>query len=378
MIEGLKLEEDERRRHEAELKLYHQWRSGNPVLKHYERMQKSRDLKLSWLDQQIENRMQKEREEEECRKILKEREKMVREEEVKYEEQQKQLRVKREELKAGLEKQMEELKLKTEISDELRRKEEEESKKRVELDGIEMKRIADEKKRLEKECALYNIKQYKLRLKKKAENIQANLDQERELIVKLKELEIAERIEDEAKKKEVKEAISQFLVLNEDQKRLEKNRQKHLDFLFDSEAKFQFEQQNQCWKEEQAARTQLIKDVLDTIKKQIDANLEKNKQRQIEVMRERQEMVKKAEEYSKEMAELKREEEKRKVEWRKTIDEDVKMKNVRKKVRENVELRRIDEELERVRKEEECLKREIMNIQRRQGPVRPSRSRLFF
>jgi hypothetical protein len=60
MIEGLKLEEDERRRHEAELKLYHQWRSGNPVLKHYERMQKSRDLKLSWLDQQIENRMQKE------------------------------------------------------------------------------------------------------------------------------------------------------------------------------------------------------------------------------------------------------------------------------------------------------------------------------
>lgn len=64
---GLKIEEDDRRRHEAEIGLYHQWRRNNPVVRDYERCLRKDELKLSWLDQQIEKRMQKEREEEECR-----------------------------------------------------------------------------------------------------------------------------------------------------------------------------------------------------------------------------------------------------------------------------------------------------------------------
>ncbi|KAJ3651055.1 hypothetical protein Zmor_017118 [Zophobas morio] len=374
---GLKLEEDDRRRHEAELKLYHQWRGSNPVLKHYERMQRGRDLKLSWLDQQIENRMRRETEEEECRKLLKEREQMLLQEDEKHEEEQKRIQLKKEELKVTLEQQMEELKLKNKINDELKHKEEEENNKRAELHKIELQRIEDERKRRERECALYNIKQYKMRLKKKAENVQTNLEHERELILKLKQLEIAERIEDERKKNEVKEALNDFLVLNQEQKNLEKARQRHLDFLFDSEAKVQYEQQDEFWKQEETARTKLIKDVIDTIKTQIEANLERNKQKQLEVVKEREEMVKRIEEYNKEMAELKEKEEKKKWERKKMIDEDVKMKSVRKKARENAELRRIDEELEMVRKEEERLKQEIMNIQRRQGPIRPSRSKLF-
>lgn len=64
---GLKIAEDDRRRHEAEIGLYHQWRRNNPVVRDYERCLKKEELKLSWLDQQIEKRMQKEREEQECR-----------------------------------------------------------------------------------------------------------------------------------------------------------------------------------------------------------------------------------------------------------------------------------------------------------------------
>ncbi|RZB58818.1 Trichoplein and/or EVC2 like domain containing protein [Asbolus verrucosus] len=375
---GLKLEEDDRRRHEAELKLYHQWRNNNPVLKHYERMQRSRDLKLSWLDQQIENRMRKEKEEEECRKILKEREKMLREEQAREEDFQKRIEAKKEELKANLEQQIDELKRKTQLSEDLRRKEEEECRKKIELDKIEAERIDDERKKLERECALYNIKQYKMRLKKKAENIQENLKKERELILKLKELEVAERIEDEAKKNEVKEAIAQFLVLNEEQKKLERCRQRHLDFLFDSEAKVQYQQQDEFWKQEEAARAKLIKDVLTTIQTQIDNNMKKHKEKQARVIKEREEMVARIEAYNSELKELKEEETRTKRERMRSINEEVKVKNAKKKERENTELRKIDEELERVRKEEERLKREIMNIQRRQGPIRPTRSKLFF
>ncbi|EFA04930.2 trichoplein keratin filament-binding protein [Tribolium castaneum] len=375
---GLKLEEEERRRHQAELKLYHQWRSSNPFLNHYERMQASRDLKLSWLDQQIENRMKKEKEEEECRKLLKEREKIMKEEQEKFDQEQKRLQLKKEELKASLEQQIDEMRLKTQISEDLKRKEDEERRKKAELDEIALKRIEEEKKRLERECALDNIKQHKLKLKKKAEDVVKTLDEERYLIMKLKELEIAERLEDEMKKIEVKAALDQFLALNEEQKKLEKIRQKNLDFLFDSEAKTMYEQQEKFWKEEEASRAKLLKDVIDTIQGQIQSNIEKNRRRQLEVIQEREEMLKKIEEHNQEMARLKEEEETKKRKMMSMLKNDLEMKNLKKKAKENAELRRIDEELERVRKEEERLKQEILNIQRRQGPIKSTRSKSFF
>lgn len=52
----LKLKEEEKRRREAELKLYHQWRNNNPIVRQFESKYRFKDLKLSWLDQQIEKK----------------------------------------------------------------------------------------------------------------------------------------------------------------------------------------------------------------------------------------------------------------------------------------------------------------------------------
>lgn len=76
---GLKIAEDDKRRHEAEIKLYHSWRNNNPMVRNYERSLGARDLKLSWLDQQIQKRMEQEKSEEECRKMLRERDKRIEE-----------------------------------------------------------------------------------------------------------------------------------------------------------------------------------------------------------------------------------------------------------------------------------------------------------
>lgn len=377
-VEGLKLEEDDRRRHEAELSLYHQWRSSNPILKHYERMQKSRDLKLSWLDQQIEKRMQREKEEEECRKILKDHEQILKQEEEKVEQHRRNIIAKREELKSTLDEQIKALTIKTAESDKLREKEEAEHKNKIELEKIQLERAEYERKKLNREFALYNIKQYKMRLKAKAQNIQEDLEKEELLMKRLNNLNISEIIEDQTKQSEIKSALIQFLEISRAQKTLEKTRQKHMDFVFDSEAKTQYYQQDEIWKREEVARTNLIKDVLDTIQSQMNLKLEKNKYEQTNLFKEREEILKHIEEYNNELAELQKCEQLKKHETKKVLEKEIKLKNAKKKVKENLELKRIDEELERVRKEEERLKKEIINIQMRQGPVRPPRSRIFF
>ncbi|KAJ8972451.1 hypothetical protein NQ314_000184 [Rhamnusium bicolor] len=375
---GIKLKEEDRRRHEAETKLYHQWRKNNPIVRQYESKYHCKDLKLSWLDQQIEKRMQKEKEEEDSKRILKERDERIRKEKEEEENFKKNVEQKRQQLKRNLEEQMQELRRKQEISDQLKKYEECESRRKIELAEILEKEAAEEKRRRERECALYNIRQHKLKLKQRAVDIQESLAQEKLLIAKLKELDLEDAISDEVKKKEIKEGLTEFLNIVREQQELEKQRQRHLEFLFDSEAKAIYEKQTEMWTREESARQQLFKQVVDTIRLQIEENLEKNKEKQKQILIEREEMTRNIEEYDKELQKLKDEEGKRKVNVKKMIDDDVKVKNARKKQQENLKLREIDDELERIRKEEERLQQEILKIQQKRVPIRHARNRLFF
>lgn len=375
---GIRLEEEERRRHEAETKLYHQWRKNNPIVRQYESKYRCKDIKLSWLDQQIEKRMQKEREEEEAKRILRERDERIRKEKEKDQQFKRQLEERRERLKADLDKQMSGLKEKQELSEELRKLEDKEARRRRELEEIAEKQAQEERRRAERECALYNLKQHKQKLKQKAVDIQENLVQEQALITKLKALELEEIVQDELKKREIKEGLDQFLEIVKEQQELEKQRQRHLEFLFDSESRAIYEKQTEMWRREELARQKLVKEVIDTIRKQVEDNLEKNKERQKQAILEREEMARKIEEYNNDLEGLKEEEGRRKANTKKMIDDDLKVKNARKKRQENMKLREIDEELEKIRKEEERLQKEILRIQQRQGPCRPPRSRLFF
>lgn len=375
---GIKLAEEERRRHEAETKLYHQWRKNNPIVRQYESKYRCKDMKLSWLDQQIEKRMQKEREEEEAKRVLKERDERIRKEKEKEEQFKRQLDERRGQLRADLEKQIHDLKEKQELSEKLKQIEDKETKRRLELVEIAEKQAQEERRRAERECALYNLKQHKQKLKQKAAHIQENLIQEKAFITKLKTLELEDIVQDELKKREIKEGLDQFLEIVKEQQELEKQRQRQLEFLFDSESRAIYEKQTELWRREELARQSLVKDVLDTIRKQVEHNLENNKERQRQVILEREEIAKRLEEYNNDLEKLREEEEKRKASTKKMIDDDVRIKNARKKRQENMKLKEIDEELKKIRKEEERLQKEILRIQQRQGPYRPSRGRLFF
>lgn len=375
----LKMKEKARRKHEAELKLYHQWRKNNPIVRQYESKYRCKDLKLSWLDQQIEKRMQKEREEEEAKRLLKEHEARMKEDQEKEKQFNRYLEEKRAQLKQNLEKQIDELKYKKEISDKLKQQEDEEMKKSSMLADLEDLYRSEEKRRADRECALFNIRQHKMKLKQKVLDINENLEQEKLMVEKIKKLELENIIDDELKKKELKEGLSEFLDIIKQQQELEKQKQKHLEFLFDSEVKAIYDKQAEIWKREEVARQNLLKKVLRTVDNQIQDNLQRNKEKQKQVLLEREEMLNTIEEYKKELLQLKDEEERRKVGFKKVLDDEITIKKLRKKQDENIKLKEINEELDRIAKEEERLQQEILKMQRKRGPITPIRTnRLFF
>ncbi|XP_057671976.1 trichoplein keratin filament-binding protein-like [Diorhabda carinulata] len=375
--DNIKTEEETKRRREAELKLYEQWKRNNPIVRQYEAKYKCRDLKLSWLDQQIEKQMAIEKEEEENRRILKEQEEKLKQEREKEEYDKKQLDIKREQLKRDLEKQILELREKQTISDDLKSKEDAELKQQTLLAELEEKYRVEENRRREQECVLFNIRQHKRKLQQRIKDIQEDLEQDRHLVSRLRDLELNDIIQDEKKRKEIQEGIKEFLDILYQQQKLEVLRKKRMEFLFDSEAKAMYDMQEELWKQEEVNRKKLIKEVIDSVKKQIQDNLERNKKNQIDILKEREEITEKIEQYHQELDKLKEEEQKKKHKARLDRQDEIKMKAAKGKSLDVLRMKELDKELELIRKEEERLQKEILRIQQRQGPIRPPRSRLF-
>lgn len=216
-----------------------------------------------------------------------------------------------------------------------------------------------------------------MKLKQRAYDIQQNIKQDELLVARLKETELKKVLSDEIKRNEVEQALNEFLIIVKEQKELEKQRKKHLEFLFDSEARAVFERQSEIWRQEENTRKKFLDHVLETLKNQIEHNLFVNKERQKQVLLEQEAVTNKIEEYNKELQTLRHEAETRKNQKKKNLDEDIKIKNVQKKMEENFKLREINEELERIRKEEDRLKQEILRIQQNGVPNRYTRAGRF-
>lgn len=375
---GLKLEEEDRRRHQAELSLYDHWRQNNHNLRNYERRIKSEDVKLSWLDQQIQKRMEREKQEEECRQMLAEREQRLQKQKEDEEAFKLHLKSKNEQLKQDLDKQLAELQERQILSDKLRLEEQELAETRAQIGEIDEKRKEEEKKRRDREVALFNITHHKLKLKQKARDIEENLEQERKLAEEILSSDLAERLENERQKEETRTILREFLEYTEQQKKLEKQRQEYLNFIFDSEAKQMFDKQSEIWRAEENTRRQLLQDVLDSIKKQIKDKEEKHRSDYLRVLDEREEILKLIEKDNDEMEELKKEESRKNREYRQIIDKQVKARDVQKKQLKTLQQKEVDHQLELAKKEEERLKQEIAKLQKRQGPTTFPRRRIIY
>ncbi|CAH0549481.1 unnamed protein product [Brassicogethes aeneus] len=246
--------------------------------------------------------------------------------------------------------QMEELKQKEKEVETLQQILDDQYKKKKSVEEILDWHLQEESRRLARECALYNIREHKQKLKQKAIDIQENLAMENEILLKLENLELDRVIHDAMNRQQVKESFEKYANLVKMQQELEKDREKELDFVFDSEAKIIFERQSEVWKSEEKDRQNLLKEVLATVKQQIEDNLEKNRERQRELEREKEEHEKNIQAYNEELEKLSRDKENN---------------PNRQFQQENIKLKDLDDELEGIEIEEEWLKKEVLSTQKK-------------
>lgn len=372
---GLKLAEDEKRRQEAELKLYQQWKNENPILRNYERNQNNADLKLVWLDQQIEKRMEKEKTEEEVKQMIEQRSKQVKEEE-EFEKQISEIHNQKEkEMFETIELQMKEIKIREEEASKLKVEELAALKKRLEIEDLISQRKEETKKKVQEEIAIFNLNQSKLKLRKKALQLEEELKTDKQLIDEIVKSQSVEEIQSEQKRNELKKAISSFQKCVRDQQEIENQRQKYISFIFDSEARSMWEKQEKLWKIEETNREKLLQNVLFGIKEQIDEKILNNKQIQQHIADERADMLQQIEENELRMKNSVEDLKKKKLQRKLELDLQMEDKKLIEKGRQLEEEKKNQIELQRIRKEEEKLNHELMQIQRRQYPQQKNYNR---
>lgn len=361
---GLKLAEEDRRKHEAEIQLYNQWRNNNPVLREFETNQSRASLKLAWLDQQVEKRMAQEKQEQEVRRMLEDRERLLKEEEelerIEKDHEQKREKILQEQIEENRkafkknEEKMEAILLDQSLA----------RQKQNIYEEILEKHQRDLEMRRNKELELYNINQSKLKLRKRALEIQEQLRNERLLIEDINRLKLAETIINEEEKNKAKEDIKNYLRYVEEQKKLEQQRQNYISFIFDSEAKLMWQKQERIWRSEQDTRDRLLNNVLHGLREQIQERMEQNRREELKIRAENEEVLRNIDEVNKQIKLEKELLERKKKERRMELDKQINDKRLSDMEKDLQEQERKRQEIEAVKKEEERLRNELMQMQR--------------
>ncbi|VVC95892.1 unnamed protein product, partial [Leptidea sinapis] len=275
---GIIEKEEQLRRQEAELKLYHAWRLRQPELRAASSHIANGKLKSAWMEQIVEKEMQRKKEEEETRKILQERDETIRKE-IELEEERlhkKDLHMK--ELRSDLQGQIAELSEKETAVKKLRNFEDKERMILEELIFLSKEREREHNKLVaERDSCIVNMGLHKYKLKKK--------DYE----------------SDKEKHGNYKRILDAALVELEQYREREQGRQKNIEHMYDGEARQLNEKQDQLWAKEREARSILMNEVILTLRKQVEEKLEQNIQQQRENVLEREKIVEQMESFHKEV-----------------------------------------------------------------------------
>ncbi|CAG4932726.1 unnamed protein product [Colias eurytheme] len=185
--QGIMEKEEQLRKQEAELKLYHAWRLRQPELRAASSYMANGKLKSAWLEQIVEKEVQKKKDDEETRKILQERDealqKQIQLEEQRLREKELQMR----ELRSGLEEQIAELSEKETAVKKLRTFEE---KERMILDELQF--ISNERERehlklvAERDTSIINMGLHKFKLKKKVLSVLNEISLDLKMLERIK------------------------------------------------------------------------------------------------------------------------------------------------------------------------------------------------
>lgn len=181
---------------------------------------------------------------------------------------------------AALEKQKEEIKR-------LREQEGELLREQAILRAIEEQKIREEKVRAQADRRNMLDYSLKLKMKKKAKEVQEELAIDMKILQQLLQESDNEAMEHLQRKRELNKEMHIYREYLDKQKKEEEEREKELDALIQGEVEKQWARRIEQWRQEKAARKKLMQDVLNTRKKQIEEKLLKTTEERREAEEER-------------------------------------------------------------------------------------------
>lgn len=275
-LEDLKKKNQEERKKLSEALSYEAWRKGSPQVRQMESERFSRFVQEAWVNQRQWKADEKERRAEEEKKKEKEAQEIrcrMEEEERKAEEEK---LSKQAEWKVQLEAQIEEIKERERKEELLAAEEVALEKEKLRLHEISQRRTRMKELRQRKELELFWARQYQLKLKKRAADIQQELLEDEAIVEDLLRGLPPDDADHQMKQRRA-EAEWMKAVLGE-QRRLEILREKEYELLFSEEAERMWHRRQAEWEKEQKARDKLMTEVLQGLQKQVQAKFSKNSQ----------------------------------------------------------------------------------------------------
>lgn len=289
--EELRTAREERRRRLADELLKEHWRKNNPDLREVESTLHKDHVVRHWKDQISDKKEQKVAAQEEKRRFENEYERTRKEalERIKQKEERK--KAEERERAEELRKQMEELKLREEEATRLKKEQEALLAQQWELEKIEEERRMAEEKQKKAEMRHFLIRQYRAQLKRRAQQVQEELEADRKILAALVECEGNDRrLKTERRERAIADAAWMKHVI-EEQLQLEREREAELDYLHREEAQHVWEKREAQWEKERNARERLMKEVLAGRQQQLEMKMRQNREAQEESLRRREELI---------------------------------------------------------------------------------------
>uniref|UniRef100_A0A673Z8V7 Trichoplein keratin filament-binding protein n=1 Tax=Salmo trutta TaxID=8032 RepID=A0A673Z8V7_SALTR len=190
-----------------------------------------------------------------------------------------------------LRKQMEELKLREEEARCLKKEQEALLSQRWEVEKLEEERRKVEECHKKSEMGRFLTRQYRTQLKRRAQQVQEELEADRKILAVLLEGEQEDqRLESVRRERAVADAAWMKHVI-EEQLQLEREREAEFDVLYREEAQRVWEKREAEWEKERRARERLMQEVLAGRQLQLDVKMQENRQAQEESLRRREELI---------------------------------------------------------------------------------------
>ncbi|XP_066056215.1 trichoplein keratin filament-binding protein isoform X2 [Chamaea fasciata] len=192
--------------------------------------------------------------------------------------------------------QIEELKLQETKATKLKKEQENLLKQQWELENLEEERKQMEEHRRKKDLGRFLRHQCDVQLRRRAQQIQEELETDRQILSALLEKEDEDQRRQIAQRERAVADVAWMKRVIEEQLQLEKEREAELQTIFREEAKKMWEKREEEWEREKVARDRLMSEVLAGRQRQIQEKMELNRRAQEESIKYREQLIKELEE----------------------------------------------------------------------------------